>query len=134
MEKLRIGQVSTATGVSVRAIRHYDQLGLLSATREDNRYRVFHATDVDRVRLIQLFLSVGFTLDEIGRWAPCFQDDPTSSGATVEDLRAFYTRKIADVTNRIDAMTLLRGKLTAQLRALDERAGQGEDALLLPHF
>ena len=67
---MRIGQLASATGVSVRAIRHYDGLGLLAATREDNRYRVFQAEGFERVKLIQLFLGSGFRLDEIRERVP----------------------------------------------------------------
>ncbi|ADV66943.1 MerR family transcriptional regulator [Deinococcus maricopensis] len=124
MEGLRIGQVARATGVSVRAIRHYDQLGLLMPGRADNHYRTFHAADIDRVKLIQLFLSVGFTLDEIRRWAPCFQEG--SSSTTLEhpldEVRAFYARKIADVEARMRALELLHAKLQRHVRTLGDHA------------
>ncbi|PYE53794.1 MerR family transcriptional regulator [Deinococcus yavapaiensis] len=120
MEKLRIGQVARATGVSVRAIRHYDHLGLLTTARADNRYRVFHPEDVERVRLIQLFLGVGFTLDEVRRWAPCFQHGPGPLDVPAEEIRALYARKIADVDAHIDALKRLRAKLARHVGHLDE--------------
>jgi hypothetical protein len=56
VETLRIGQLAGATGVGVRALRHYGRLGLLTPARADNPYRVFQPGDIERVRLIQLLL------------------------------------------------------------------------------
>lgn len=50
---LRIGALARATDVSVRAIRHYDQQGLLTSTRAGNGYRMFPETAVTKVRQIQ---------------------------------------------------------------------------------
>ncbi|GGO38801.1 MerR family transcriptional regulator [Deinococcus humi] len=123
---MRIGQLASATGVSVRAIRHYDGLGLLNATREENRYRVFQAEDVERVKLIQLFLSAGFRLDEIRERAPCFRQGNTTLGAPVEEVRALYARKLADVAAQIAALQRLHEKLAAEAHHLEAQAVGGQ--------
>lgn len=69
--RLSIGALSRATGVSVRAIRHYDALGLLGATRAENGYRRFHPGAEVQVRQIQRFLSAGFNLEEIRSFPGC---------------------------------------------------------------
>lgn len=68
---LTIGALSRMSGVSVRAIRHYDELGLLASLRADNGYRKFRAGAAVQVRQIQRFLSSGFTLEEIRRFPGC---------------------------------------------------------------
>ncbi|RZI61726.1 MAG: MerR family DNA-binding transcriptional regulator [Rubrivivax sp.] len=68
---LSIGQLSRMSGVSVRAIRHYDELGLLASLRADNGYRKFRAGAAVQVRQIQRFLSTGFNLEEIRRFPGC---------------------------------------------------------------
>lgn len=59
---LKIGALAQATGVSVRAIRHYDQHGLLASTRAQNGYRAFEAVAVTQVKQIQRLIATGFSL------------------------------------------------------------------------
>jgi MerR family copper efflux transcriptional regulator len=126
---MRIGQLAGATGVSVRAIRHYDGLGLLTAVRADNQYRVFQPEDVERVRLIQLLLGVGFRLDEIRRWVPCFQDGHTTLDAPLHEVRAVYARKLADMDAQLSALHRLRDRLAVEANRL---GAQVQDELLSP--
>lgn len=62
---MRIGQAARLTGLSHKAIRHYDGLGLLPGLRRDASYRDFSAADVDRLRLIAHGRSLGFSLEDI---------------------------------------------------------------------
>ncbi|ANH68870.1 MerR family DNA-binding transcriptional regulator [Mitsuaria sp. 7] len=70
-EFLAIGELSRVSGVSVRAIRHYDDLGLLASLRAANGYRKFRAGAAIQVRQIQRFLASGFNLEEIRRFPGC---------------------------------------------------------------
>ncbi|MFT4111147.1 MerR family transcriptional regulator [Silvibacterium sp.] len=116
---MRIGQLSQRTGVSVRAIRHYDAFGLLGPVREANRYRSFMDSDVDRVQLIQLLLGVGFSLAEIRAHAPCWRNGTSSVLDPVPDaeLRAFLTRKLAQLDQHIEALATVRSRLQERLDA-----------------
>lgn len=57
---MRISELSHLTGVSTRAIRHYEEKGLLTAERLDNNYRDFSEAAVEHIRSIQLDLMRGF--------------------------------------------------------------------------
>lgn len=116
---MRIGELSRLTGVSVRAIRHYDGLSLLISRREDNRYRVFGPDDVERVRLIQLFLSVGFRLEEIREYGPCWQGDASvTQTIAAGEVAAFYGRKVAQIDRQLAALHTLRTQLKEQIDRL----------------
>lgn len=116
---MRIGELATRTGISVRALRHYDQAGVLSSVRQDNGYRTFTLDDIARVRLIRLFLSVGFTLDEIRRFAPCWQDGHGPDDPAGNDVAAdFYRRKLADIDAQLRDLHVIRDRLTTQLSEL----------------
>lgn len=127
---MRIGQLAGATGVSVRALRHYDGLGLLTPARTDNHYRVFQPGDIECVRLIQLLLGVGFKLDEIRSWVPCFQDGHTTLDAPLDEVRALYARKLADMDAQLTALHRLRDRLAAEAVRLE---AQAHDGPLPPH-
>ena len=64
-ELLTIGQIATATGITVSAVRYYDELGVIaSATRVGGKRR-FHPETIGTVSFIRRAQEVGFSLDEI---------------------------------------------------------------------
>ena len=66
---LRIQEVSAETGLTARAIRYYEELGLLApAARSEGAYRLYDAEDLERLRFIRgLRDDAGFSLAEIGQ-------------------------------------------------------------------
>lgn len=59
-------EVTKMTGVSVRTLHHYDQIGLLMPDRDpDNGYRVYSDEDLDRLQQILFFKACGFPLAQI---------------------------------------------------------------------
>ncbi len=64
---LRIQEVSAETGLTPRAIRYYEEIGLLApAGRSGGDYRLYDADDLDRLRFIRgLRDDAGFSLSEI---------------------------------------------------------------------
>jgi DNA-binding transcriptional MerR regulator len=67
MTHLRIGELATATGLTVRTLRHYDQIGLLRPkTRTEGGYRLYGEAEVQRLQQIRSLQSLGFSLEQIG--------------------------------------------------------------------
>ena len=63
---LRIGDLSRLTGKTVRAIHLYEELGLLQpASRTSGGFRLYEPSAVERVRWIELFHGMGFSLQEM---------------------------------------------------------------------
>jgi len=63
---LRSGAVAKAAGVSPDTIRHYERIGVLPrAARTEAGYRVYPASAVERVLVVQRALRIGFTLAEL---------------------------------------------------------------------
>ena len=63
---LRSGSLAKATGVSPDTIRHYERVGVLPrAARSQAGYRMYPESAVERVRVVQSALRVGFTLAEL---------------------------------------------------------------------
>lgn len=74
------GALAKAAGVSADTIRHYERIGVLPrAARTVSGYRVYPASAVERVQVVQRALRIGFTLAELaemlkardGGGAPC---------------------------------------------------------------
>ncbi len=60
-----IKKVSEISGVSVRTLHHYDQIGLLSPRREDNGYRYYSEEDLSLLQTILYYRYLGFSLAEV---------------------------------------------------------------------
>ncbi len=62
----RIGAVAKESGLPIKTIRYYDELGLLKTSgRTESNYRLFSADVCDRLRFIKRAQSLGLTLLEI---------------------------------------------------------------------
>src|SRR4029077_11287332 len=66
---LKINEVAAETGLTTRAIRYYEEIGLLApAARSDGDYRLYDASDLDRLQFIRsLRDDAGFSLSQIGQ-------------------------------------------------------------------
>jgi len=65
-KSLRSGELARLTGVSADTLRHYERLGILpTSLRTNGGYRTYAPSAVDRVRLAQQALRLGFSLAEL---------------------------------------------------------------------
>jgi DNA-binding transcriptional MerR regulator len=62
-----IGEMARRTGVATSALRYYERIGLLPRGAPGGPRRQYPAVCLERVALIRLYQSAGFTLAEIGR-------------------------------------------------------------------
>jgi DNA-binding transcriptional MerR regulator len=62
----QVGEIADETGLSVRTLHHYEEIGLLSpASRGENSYRLYDENDLARLQQIVSLKQLGFSLDEI---------------------------------------------------------------------
>lgn len=63
---MHIGELAEKTGLSLRTIRHYDEVGLLKASgRTEGGFRIYTPEDLSRLVLIRRMKPLGFSLDEM---------------------------------------------------------------------
>ncbi|BDD81600.1 MerR family transcriptional regulator [Tsukamurella pulmonis] len=63
---LQIGQVAEATGLSLKTIRHYDEMGLVAPSeRSPGGFRLYTPADVERLLVIRRMKPLGFTLEQM---------------------------------------------------------------------
>lgn len=77
---LRIGEVAAQAGVSVRAIRYYEQQGILSAGRSPAGQRLYRPDAVERVRFFQQMFAAGLSSANIAELMSCFETCHTDAG------------------------------------------------------
>lgn len=62
---MHIGEVAERTGLSLRTLRHYDEVGLLPPSgRTEGGFRLYTEPDVERLHHIRRITPLGFSLDE----------------------------------------------------------------------
>ncbi len=101
---MNASEVAALTGVSVRTLHHYDQIGLLRPARNpENGYRAYSEKDLDLLQQILFFKECGFSLSKIQTLlgSPSFDRD---------EAYALQKRYLLHEKRRIDAMlgTLLK--------------------------
>jgi len=113
--RMRIGELAKATGTTPRALRHYEQAGLLPSGRAPNGYRVYDERAVVRVRNIRHLLDAGLTLEDVRAFAPCLDGDVATAPPSERGLEIARER-LAVLDRRIAAQTEARDRLAAALR------------------
>lgn len=111
---MRIRELATQAGVTVKAVRYYESRGLLAPSRAENGYREYDAADVHVVREIRALLSLGLTADETVPFVDCLRAGNDRADVCPASLDAYRTR-IADIDRRIDELTGLRRQLAGLL-------------------
>ncbi|SDY63197.1 MerR family transcriptional regulator [Acinetobacter kyonggiensis] len=64
-----IGKLALVTGVTQKAIRHYENLGLIPAPERKGNYRFYKQLDIQLIKMIKQAQAVGFSLSEIATLA-----------------------------------------------------------------
>jgi len=108
---LQIGEVADLTGLSVKTIRHYADVGLVTpSARSAGGFRLYASADVDRLLAIRRMKPLGFTLDEMRQLldAQATLRNPSSADAQ----RVVATKFLAEChTRATDACVNLQTQL-----------------------
>ena len=66
MKKLQIGEVSELVGLSLRTIRHYEEVGVVvPEERSAGGFRLYSEADVEKLRLVMKLKPLDFSLEEM---------------------------------------------------------------------
>jgi len=104
MSALNIGQAASASGVSAKMIRHYEDIGLLpAATRTAAGYRQYGAGDVHTLRFIRHARDLGFSLPEIGELVGLWRNRSRPS-RQVKALASAHIRELEQKAQELLAM------------------------------
>lgn len=106
---LSIGEFARLAGVSVRMLRHYDHLGLLTPERVDpySGYRSYEPAQLDRANRLIALKDLGFTLEQVGRML----DDGLSSDQVSALLRERRDELIAQIAGDRDRLRSVEARL-----------------------
>jgi MerR family transcriptional regulator, copper efflux regulator len=113
---LHIGEVAARTDLSLRSLRHWEEVGLLAPSgRSDGGFRLYTEADVDKILVIRRMKPLGFSLDEMKTVMADIEilADPEAGRAAHEAARRRLDDTQGDAVER-------RQKLVRQLEMADE--------------
>ena len=111
---VNIGDAATATGVSAKMIRHYEEIGLIPpAGRTHSGYRVYAEADLHMLRFIRRARNLGFAVKQIEALLSLWRDRRRASSK----VKALALAHMAELDARIVELTEMR-------RTLEHLAGQ----------
>jgi DNA-binding transcriptional MerR regulator len=121
-DDMRIGELASRAGVSVRSLRYYEEQELLSSTRSASGQRHYTADEVERVTFIQRLYAAGLSSRTIAELLPCV-DTPSegNSDAALERMtqeRDRLSEHIADLIRTRDALDGLMATARAHRETL----------------
>ncbi|MFI5734292.1 MerR family transcriptional regulator [Kribbella sp. NPDC051587] len=107
----RVGELAQATGLSVRTLHHYDEIGLLCPSgRTGSGHRQYDAADVRRLHRVLALRGFGLSLAEVGQVLD----------GTVSDVRELVRRQLEVVEEQVAAATKVQHKLRGVLSGLEQ--------------
>jgi DNA-binding transcriptional MerR regulator len=119
-----IGELAERAGTSTRALRYYEQHGLVRARRDPHGYRRYDESELRVVREIRTLLAAGFALDDIRPFVACLRAG-NASGHVCPDSVAVLRRRLGEVDAYLNELTDVRDRLREQLaEAIQQREEQ----------
>jgi DNA-binding transcriptional MerR regulator len=109
---MRIGELAARAGVSVRALRYYEEQALLYSERSGSGQRQYAEAAVERVQLIQHFYSAGLASRTIKDLLPCLE----TGTATPSQLTLMLVER-ERIDEQIEALNRARTRLHSVIEA-----------------
>ena len=117
-ERLKIGDLARKTGKTVRALRLYEERGLLRPPRTEGGFRHYGPDEVARVYWIAKLQDMGFTLGQIEALIATVESKHTGPGA-MESLRELFRGRLADTREQVERLLQLERDLMEALAYLE---------------
>lgn len=127
---LRIGQLSLESGVSIKTIRYYEELGLIqSPERTEGQFRLFTPDTVHRLLFVKRLQSLGLSLQEIRECLVIHDHGELPCG----DIQEKLIKHIAEIDQQVEQLLLLRQQLTETLQGWTDTPAK-DDQFICPNL
>jgi DNA-binding transcriptional MerR regulator len=114
---MKIGTLADRSGLPVKTLRYYEDLGLLPAVgRSEGGYRLFAEESLRRLEFIRRLKSLGLTLDDIAECLAVHDAGGLPCGDIQRQLQRQLQRQIDLVDKRLQELRLFRRELQSLLQ------------------
>jgi peroxiredoxin/DNA-binding transcriptional MerR regulator len=122
---MKISELARQAGVTTKAVRYYESLGLIAPERLANGYRIYSEDDVRLVREIRTLHQIGIPVERTRPFLECLAAGRLHADDCPASL-ASYRATIDELTERIEALTARRATLIANLNVAAHRGSSVE--------
>lgn len=127
MKHLTKGELAKQSDVNSATIRYYEKIGLLPEPPRSNAgYRMFSSESINRIRFIKQAQELGFSLKEIKE----LLDLRVTPEATTADVRNLASKKINDITGKIEGLREMKKSLEVLVESCCNEADVSECPIL----
>lgn len=116
--RMKIGELARKTGKTVRALRHYEELGLLGSARSEGGFRLYGADELARVYWISKLQDMGFSLTQVQRLIATVESSGTAPEA-MQSLRELFRSRLSDTRAQVERLLQLERDLAESLAYLE---------------
>lgn len=121
---MQIGEVAARTELSLRSLRHWEEVGLLRPSgRSEGGFRLYTEADVERILVIRRMKPLGFTLEQMSAVMRDIEALEGADGPTVAGSRARLVEVLADAGERRTRLARQLAMADEFIELLGERAG-----------
>ena len=117
---MQIGELAERTGLSIRTLRHYDEIGLLvPSARSDGGFRLYTPDDESRLLLIRRMKPLGYSLEQMGELLSVVdgladRPDDAALRERLEAIRSEASERRETLRRQIDAADEFVAQLAAR--------------------
>jgi DNA-binding transcriptional MerR regulator len=129
---LKIGEVASESGLPIKTIRYYDDIGLLApiVERSDTGYRLFRVDVLDRLAFIKRAQALGLHLNEIQQILSVHDQGELPCG----QVKQYLEQKVAEISRQIESLQVLRSQLQGILAGWHDPAELQESHTICPNL
>ncbi|MEM1429194.1 MAG: Cu(I)-responsive transcriptional regulator [Pseudomonadota bacterium] len=103
-----IGDAAKHTGLPVKTIRYYEEIGLVLPRRSANGYRVFGPTEVHELTFVARARALGFSIEECRALLALYRDKDRASG----EVKSIARAHLRDIEAKITDLEAMRQTLS----------------------
>ena len=109
---MKIGELKQESGISIKTIRYYEELGLIKAEkRTKGGFRLFSRSIIPRLDFIKRAQSLGFSLQEIGSFIEIHDRGEVPCAEVTQNIQ----EKISEIEDKILKLEELKAQLTGMI-------------------
>lgn len=117
-DRLKIGDLARRTGKTVRALRLYEERGLLTPARTEGGFRLYGPDEVARVYWIVKLQDMGFSLAQIEGLIKTVESSDDAPAA-MDNLRELFRARLTDTQSQLERLVQLQRDLMEALAYLE---------------
>lgn len=116
---MHIGEVADRAGLSLRTIRHYDDIGLVTPSgRTDGGFRLYSPTDLGRLVLIKNMKPLGYSLEQMAELLSVIDSRAAGADAVADEALEAFRQDASQRRERLVVQLAKADEFIAELRSV----------------